>query len=126
MTKRNDSDGTRKSKGKDTPEWQRKAAQVKEAAGWRCEDCGTKEKPLDAHHTAYIHGRDYHDYPNELLMSLCRECHEKRQNLENGFRVHWGRLTRLLPPDMLESEFWRMHQEATGRWTEHYSKGFEA
>ena len=43
-------------------------------AGWRCEYCGSSEKPLQAHHLNYKH------LWNESMkdtMIACKKCHEE-------------------------------------------------
>ena len=56
--------------------WEALATAVKEAAGWRCEQCGHPHEPaagytLTVHH---IDGDPGHNAP-ENLVALCQRCH---------------------------------------------------
>lgn len=66
---------------------------------------------MELHHTAYITGMLLWDYPNTLLMALCRPCHEWRQSREDAFRVAIGEMTRCMAPEELEDEVWRILDE---------------
>ena len=65
--------------------WQKKRLQVLERDGWRCRDCGCKDQTLHVHHCHYERGGPWQT-PNDLLMSLCEDCHETRQSLESDAR----------------------------------------
>lgn len=63
-------------------EWERIAAEVKEAAGWRCEDCGrpcrrpgekfdTHRRTLTVAHINHVES----DCRPENLLALCPACH---------------------------------------------------
>lgn len=66
--------------------WQKKAAEIKARAGWKCEECeGTHD--LTVHHCYYIRGRDPWDYDNGLLICLCWECHQERQMFEDALML---------------------------------------
>ena len=57
------------------PKWQKKRLEVLESAGWKCEDCGEKEKPLHVHHKTYLRGAKPWEYKNTMLICLCEDCH---------------------------------------------------
>lgn len=76
------------------------------------------------HHTAYITGRKAWDYPGELLMCICSECHPIRQSREDAFRVAIGRITRFMKPEHLEEEVWRILDEAAARETQRLAEAF--
>jgi len=106
------------------PRWQRKSAEVKAASNWRCEDCGTREKQLSAHHTAYVPGRLIWQYDCALLMSLCDDCHVFRQSREDAFRVALGEITRFIKPEDLESEVWAILGALRLRQTQRLAEAF--
>lgn len=56
---------------------------------FRCLDCGSSGKTLNVHHCHYERG-DPWATPDELLMTLCEDCHESRQRLENQLRRALG------------------------------------
>lgn len=106
------------------PRWQKKSAEVKQAAGWRCEDCGAKDKQLSAHHSAYISGTPVWQYDGSLLMCLCDDCHKWRQSCEDAFRVHLGHITRFLTPTELEQEVWEILDAVVSRRNERMAASF--
>lgn len=106
------------------PRWQKKARQIAEIANWTCEDCGCKTRTFEVHHTAYIPGKDPWEYDISLLILLCFKCHDKRQGLEDGFRVALGRITRWLKPEQLEEEVWRVLKDVSTRETSRLASAF--
>ena len=73
------------------PRWQRKRLELMELAGFTCEDCGAKDKPLNVHHSVYHKGRNPWEYPNNLLRCVCEDCHQRREDLLHDIRVSLGR-----------------------------------
>lgn len=64
--------------------WKQIAAEVKEAAGWRCQQCGKQcRRPgekLDTHRrTLTVHHKDHRPENSERgnLIALCAPCHLK-------------------------------------------------
>lgn len=106
------------------PKWQKRAAEVKAAANWTCEDCGSRDKQLTAHHTAYVTRRMAWEYDAALLMCLCMDCHEWRQTREDAFRVALGELTRFLKPSELESEVWGILGDLRLKQTQRMAEAF--
>lgn len=74
------------------PEWQRKAAQIRERANYECEWCGDKESQLDVHHSYYEKDADPWDYPDESLHCLCKKCHKEQQELKREINRQFGKL----------------------------------
>ena len=62
------------------PRWQKRRLEILERDEWTCQQCGNKKSPLHVHHRYYIKGKDPWDYSNEMLLTLCEECHEKEVN----------------------------------------------
>lgn len=84
------------------PRWLRKRSEVLTSANFMCQDCGTAtDSYLEVHHCIYIPRLEPWDYPNDLLMALCEECHEFRQARELDCHVRLARHLRLHPPHML-------------------------
>lgn len=106
------------------PLWQKKAAEVKRRADWKCEDCGRRDRQLHAHHTAYVPGMALWNYDWCLLMCLCDLCHESRQRKEDAFRVGLGQITRILAPEQLDQEVWRILQDVSVRETSRLAEAF--
>ena len=64
------------------PRWQRKRLEVMQAADFKCQDCGTADKTLNVHHSAYEAGREPWEY-TVGLRCVCEDCHLMRQETEN-------------------------------------------
>ena len=62
------------------PQWQKKRLEIFERDGFKCKMC-EKEKPeLHVHHKYYIFGKEPWDHPRSLLVTLCKDCHEKEES----------------------------------------------
>lgn len=57
------------------PRWQKKRLQILERDKFQCQDCGHKGKTLHVHHKYYIFKKDPWEYPDDLLITLCEDCH---------------------------------------------------
>jgi hypothetical protein len=69
------------------PRWQRKRLEILERDIWMCSNCGDNEKTLHVHHRLYDKKySDPWDYPSELLITLCEDCH-KSESQEDWDRV---------------------------------------
>lgn len=64
--------------------WQKIKTTIQIRDQFTCQKCGTKEGgPFDVHHRHYISGREPWDYPEQLMVLLCRNCHaEEEQTAE--------------------------------------------
>jgi hypothetical protein len=58
------------------PRWQRKRLEILERDGFSCLSCGDKEKQLHVHHGAYLSKMKVWEYPENMLHTLCCDCHE--------------------------------------------------
>jgi len=58
-----------------TKEWLKKRLIILKRDNYSCKNCDKKTN-LHVHHKKYINGRMCWDYPNNLLVTLCSECHE--------------------------------------------------
>lgn len=63
-----------------SPLWQKKRLEILSRDKFACVVCGSTDKQLHVHHKRYIAGRNYWDYPDELLVTLCEDCHRKAHN----------------------------------------------
>lgn len=63
-----------------SPEWQRKRLEIMQRDNWRCTLCGTNKNSLTVHHLYYAYGKKPHEYDDESLVTLCRDCHETAHN----------------------------------------------
>ena len=62
------------------PRWQKKRLEILNRDYFECRVCGTKEIELHVHHTKYLKGKKPWEYPNDLLLSLCKKCHFKNHD----------------------------------------------
>jgi 5-methylcytosine-specific restriction endonuclease McrA len=58
------------------PQWQRKRLEVFQRDKFTCQCCGAKDKEIHLHHLLYKKGSLPHDYDNEMLVTLCCDCHD--------------------------------------------------
>ncbi|MGH7802531.1 MAG: HNH endonuclease [Thermodesulfobacteriota bacterium] len=61
-------------------------------AGFECEDCGSKDKMLQVHHSYYEKGKPPWKYPDENLHCLCEDCHRKVQDTKLLLNRQLGKL----------------------------------
>lgn len=71
------------------PRWQRKKNEILIRDNYTCQafDCGSTTKNLQVHHIEYL-SIDPWEYPNDMLITLCEDCHNKesgREELEKHF-----------------------------------------
>lgn len=69
------------------PRWQRRRLEILSAADFKCRDCGSGEKTLHVHHVRYLPGREPWEYPDELLRSVCEDCHRIHTELDGVLRA---------------------------------------
>jgi hypothetical protein len=60
-----------------SPKWQKKRLEIMERDSFCCQICNDSENTLNVHHLAYIKGKDPWQVPNDYLVTLCEECHNK-------------------------------------------------
>ena len=49
--------------------------QILERDGWCCQKCFDSESTLHVHHLRYVPRWEPWEYPEELYLTLCEECH---------------------------------------------------
>lgn len=65
------------------PRWQKKRLEVLNRDDFTCQICCDNRKTLHVHHRRYIKNKDPWDYPDQLLVTLCEDCHESETNFIN-------------------------------------------
>lgn len=60
-------------------EWQDRAHQIKTRDNLKCQafDCTTPSDILQVHHLDYLGHKDPWNYPDDMLITLCKTCHSK-------------------------------------------------
>lgn len=93
------------------PRWQKKRLEILQRDDWKCVHCLRGDIELQVHHLVYAK-KDPWDYPNPLLQTLCRDCHEIRQELtdkaSNALRIS----LKDIPTDRLERVAKKLCSEA--------------
>lgn len=92
-----------------TPEWKAKRLPILERAKNCCEDCFKASKEagwLEVHHCFYITGLEPWQYPDDLLIALCPDCHESRQKQEQAAQIQFAKAMRLMKPSQLADAVW--------------------
>lgn len=59
------------------PRWQRKRLEVMNRDNWTCQRCGDSSMQLEVHHVEYWEGKKPWEYPDDMLVTVCRTCHQK-------------------------------------------------
>lgn len=61
--------------------WQKRRLEIMGRDLFECQKCHCKDHTtLHVHHRHYIAGREPWDYPGELLVTLCKDCHKKEED----------------------------------------------
>lgn len=69
------------------PKWFERRRQILSRDNLQCTQCGS-ESDLCVHHKKYINGYQPWDYPDDLLVTLCKECHENKGGSLRGQIPH--------------------------------------
>lgn len=59
------------------PRWQKKRLLILQRDNFSCCQCGDEKSTLHVHHKYYTFGIEPWDYPNELIETLCVDCHKQ-------------------------------------------------
>jgi len=92
-----------------SPQWLERKSEILNRDGYTCRLCDNMDlEILDVHHIGYISdGRMAWEYPDYLLVSLCRKCHQKEHDLNHvGNRqkvIQW--ITKLILPNPSTDSF---------------------
>jgi|GEM_PF-2018239 hypothetical protein len=72
-----------------TDSWQKRRLYILERDNWTCQapSCDKKDKIFDVHHKIYIGDIKPWLYPDDLLITLCKKCHQKEQD-RVGLEIH--------------------------------------
>ena len=76
------------------PRWQRKRLEIMQRDCWMCRNCDAEEKTLTVHHFLYS-GEPWETHDN-LLITLCEDCHSERQELDSDSKLMLANLSSLM------------------------------
>lgn len=91
------------------PRWTARSRRMKEKAEWRCQDCFIHAKDcghLETHHCYYVSWMKLWDYPDELLIVVCPDCHKFRQQREQQAHIDFAKAMRSFRPSQLDDAVW--------------------
>jgi len=66
------------------PKWQRKRLSILERDNWTCQHCLNTTKTLEVHHINYKSNCEPWDHPDDLLQTLCSDCHSMLEGIRPG------------------------------------------
>ena len=72
------------------PKWQKKKSEILIRDNYTCKVCGCTDKNLQVHHYEYLGDLNPWDYPDDMLITLCEDCHKKengREELERHLAI---------------------------------------
>jgi len=76
----------------------------------KCQECGATQH-LQIHHCLYLRGKEPWEYPASVLIPLCPECHEKRQELEDKIKYSLACNLKFVPiPQLVQVTQYLMDQ----------------
>lgn len=70
------------------PRWQKKRLQILDRDEWTCQWCGDKHSTLHVHHTYYEKGDPWNTDEN-LLITVCEDCHSLEHRLTTLESLLW-------------------------------------
>lgn len=61
----------------DETAWHKKRKEILQRDNYRCQLCDKADTILQVHHKRYLDDLKAWEYPNNLLITLCKRCHYK-------------------------------------------------
>jgi 5-methylcytosine-specific restriction endonuclease McrA len=69
------------------PKWQKKRLEILQRDGFKCQHCKSTKIILHVHHICYLKGLLIWEYDDELLITLCEDCHDLIHELTKVFAL---------------------------------------
>lgn len=66
-----------------SPEWIERKNKILARDLYRCQNCGKNNRILEVHHLDYLGDNEPWEYPDDMLLALCYECHRKERGRED-------------------------------------------
>ena len=66
-----------------SPQWKSKRKEIIARDKSTCQLCGVKHNKMQVHHTIYYPDTEPWDYSNDILVTLCPECHQNEEFLKS-------------------------------------------
>jgi 5-methylcytosine-specific restriction endonuclease McrA len=71
--------------------WQGRRKRALKLAGYRCQECGRKARPLHVHHLTYVRVGRERDVD---LQVLCPDCHDRKHQVDADANAHLDSIQR--------------------------------
>lgn len=68
-----------------SPKWQKRRLEILNRDNFTCQSCGSTDETLHVHHIKYNKDKMYWEYPDDLLITLCEECHSTEHLCQTDF-----------------------------------------
>lgn len=65
------------------PRWQKRRLDILARDKFKCRFCGDTETELHIHHAFYFDKENPEDYSDDMLFTLCKNCHLDEENLKD-------------------------------------------
>lgn len=65
------------------PRWQKRRLEILERDEFKCRFCGDTETELQIHHAFYLKKDNPEDYSDDMLFTLCKNCHQDEESLKS-------------------------------------------
>lgn len=74
-----------------TSNWLKRKSEIMTRDNFVCSHClcDNFETRLEVHHVVYMKGKSAWEYPDHLLITLCRECHEEEHENKDIFAIEY-------------------------------------
>ena len=71
----------------DSPLWREKRKRILERDNYECVLCGKSNCELNVHHVNYLSNRLAWEYSDNMLVTLCKDCHNELHNKINSRKL---------------------------------------
>jgi 5-methylcytosine-specific restriction endonuclease McrA len=68
------------------PRWQKKRLSIFERDAFTCRICRSQDKTLHVHHRTYRKDTEPWEYPDNLLITMCLDCHKEEEAYKAYFK----------------------------------------
>ena len=65
-----------------SPKWQKRRLEILQRDDFTCQMCGDKDKTLHVHHLYYDNEKEYWEYEDLNLITLCEDCHSEEHDCD--------------------------------------------
>lgn len=86
-------------------EWKIRRLQIFTRDAFKCQYCCDSKRKLHAHHILYLKNATPWNYPENYLITLCEQCHEKEHIALDALELY--DIVELLLSGMLAIDIWK-------------------